>query len=258
MAKIKAPLFSTEARGRMGGLVYNTFRGISYVKAHTAPAQPRSQKVLQIRAWTIQLVRAWQALDAANIILWNQYAAAHPVLDTMNGTKRLTGANWFVLCNLQRLRMAAAPIATPPITAAPDAPVLFAAANGILQSVCTWTSPGGTDKTFEIWLFGPHSLGLLPKIQKARYYSQTAAETGTATVTGLRPGRYTFWARVIDDDNGLTSTWVSDTADVTAAKPREATPWLRSTALCSPMRPGAKSAASCTTPGVVSTTSEPV
>ena len=217
MAKVKAPLFSTEARGRVGGLVYNTFRGMSYVKAHTAPAQPRSQKVRQIRAWTIALVRAWQLLDAANIILWNQYAADHPVLDTMNGSKRLTGANWFVLTNLQRLRMVLAAVVTPPITAAPDAPAVFAAANGILQSILTWTATGGTDKTVDVWLFGPHSAGLVAKRQRAKFRDMVSGETATMTIAGLRPGRYTFWARVIDEDNGLVSTWVSDTAEVTAA-----------------------------------------
>ena len=32
MAKVKNPLLSLEARGALNGMVYNTWRGISYVK----------------------------------------------------------------------------------------------------------------------------------------------------------------------------------------------------------------------------------
>jgi len=217
MAKVKAPLFGTEARGRMGGLVYNTWRGINYVKAHTGPAQPRSQKVLQVRAYTAFLVRNWAILSADARLHWNQYAYDHPVLDTMNGTRRLTGANWYVMLNVRLLLLGYLTQSEPPTTAAPESPAVFAAADGVGQSILTWTAMGGTDKLVTIWAVGPHTKGRLAKIQMARTLFWVTGEAGTATVTGLRPGRHTFFVRTVDEDNGLVSTWVSDTADITPA-----------------------------------------
>ena len=40
MAKVINPLLSVEARGRMGGIVYNTWHGISYAKAHYGTHKP--------------------------------------------------------------------------------------------------------------------------------------------------------------------------------------------------------------------------
>lgn len=217
MAKVIGPLHSTEARGVIGGLIYNTWRGIRTVKRMTSPAQPRSKTALSIRALTLRFQRAWAALSSANQTGWNDYAAVHPDIDWTGVAKRLTGANWFVRCSVRAYRCANTVLTAPPATAAPNAPDAFAAADGILQSVLTWTAEAGTDKQIDIWQVGPHSLGAQAKLERAKFRSNQDGETPTYTVTGLFVGRYTFFARVIDEDTGLASTWVSDTADITAA-----------------------------------------
>lgn len=216
MVKVLNPLNSTEARGRMGGLVYNTHRGMNFVKPQTAPAQPRSKKVLQIRAWMANLVRAWGALTADERLHWNNYAASHTETDGMGATKRLSGSNWFSRLNIRLLTYGAAIKTEPPSTPAPDAPNNFVAADGVLSSICTWTATAGTDKSVDLFIFGPHSKGLSAKVQRAKWVTGISGESATGTLSGLIPGRYTVFARVMDEDNGLVSPWVSDTADITA------------------------------------------
>jgi hypothetical protein len=216
MAKVMNPLGSTEARGRIGGLIANTWRGISYLKASSSPAQPRSQRQLQIRAWTAMLVRYWgTTLSATNRGYWNDYAVTHTDIDWTGNAKRLSGLNWFVRCNLRLLDLAKPQIDAPPAIAAPNALALFAAADGADQSILTWTNTADWGDYVDIFIQGPHSKGQQPKIERAKHWAYSQGPAGTYTVTPLGPGHYTFWARVTYQDTGLSSPWVMDSCDVT-------------------------------------------
>jgi hypothetical protein len=183
----------------------------------TSPAQPRTPLVLLTRSITINLVRAWASLSAANRTLWNNYAADHPLVDWTGVARRVTGANWFAGLNFRRIFIGAVQVDTPPIVSAPAAPLAFSAANGILQSVVTWTPLPGTNLLLDLWSYGPHSAGFNAPLTKARHRLLPNGETGTVTVSGLRPGRYTFFGRAYSEDDGQVSIWTSDTADITAA-----------------------------------------
>jgi hypothetical protein len=134
----------------------------------------------------------------------------------MGQTKRLSGANWFVRCNLRLLQNGFSVVAEPPATPAPDAPVNLVAADGVLSSGVSWTVMGGTDKTVELFVFGPHSKGAQAKLERAKRVTGVTGESGATSLNDLSPGRHTVFARTLDEDNGLVSPWVSDTADVTA------------------------------------------
>jgi hypothetical protein len=217
MAKLMNPLMSSEARGRVGGTVYNTWRGVRYAKQQTSPAQPRSQLQLQIRAWCTYLVRLWSTIGATPMGHWNDYASANPVIDWTGAPKRLTGLNWYVRCNIRLLQNGFSILTEPPAAAAPSAPVSFAAANGVLSSIVSWTPEAGTDLTTEVWAIGPHTAGQQGKIEQARRITGVAGEQGATSLNDLRPGTYTVFGRVVGELTGLASTWVSDTAVITAA-----------------------------------------
>lgn len=217
MAKVIGPLHSAEARGRMSGLIFNTWRGIATVKAFCSPAQPRTKMQLLTRAWTTQIVRAWASLTQDNRDHWNAYAVTHPESDWTGNPKRLTGLNWFVRCNARIFRLGGPQIDDPPAVAAPDPVAGFAAANGVLESILTWTFPDGAANRFWVYAFGPHSQGLDCKIERAAIMLAGTASMGTITATNLSPGRYTFWIVVVNIDTGLASTFLTDTADISAA-----------------------------------------
>ena len=216
MVKVLNPLNSTEARGRLGGIVYNTWRGINYAKTQTAPAQPRSARQLIIRAYTTALVRLWATLTANERKSWTDYANGHTETDGMGLTKRMTGLNWFVRCNIRLMDLSITPVKTAPSAAAPDPIVSYQALDGVLSSQQIWELGPGTNLMVDIFKFGPHSKGQFAKIERAKHDSYTAYEVDSLTISNLSPGRYTFFARIVSETNGLASPWKSDTADVTA------------------------------------------
>lgn len=217
MAKLLGPLHSSEARGRMGGLVFNTWRGGATCKAKHAPAQPRTSLQLVARARASQLARMWgTTLDAADRLSWNDYAVAHQDKDWTGTNVRLSGLNWFIRCNTRMLAMGYAAVHTAPLVAAPDPIVSFQALDQALSLRIMWQAAAGTDLQAEFWLEGPFSLGRLPKIERASHNCFHAAQTPDFSISPLSVGHYEVYARILNEANGLASTWLHDSGEVTA------------------------------------------
>jgi hypothetical protein len=158
------------------------------------------------------IARKWQTLGVDPIAHWNAYAVSHKEIDWTSNPKRLSGMNWYVRCNLRLLDLAKPLITEPPSIPAPNPLESFAATNGSGSSALTWTPTGDWGDYVDIFVFGPHSAGVAAKIERASHNVYTQGPSGTVTIASLQPGTYTFWARVIYQDNGLASTWVSASA----------------------------------------------
>jgi hypothetical protein len=150
-------------------------------------------------------------------VAWEDYAGLYAFSDWTGRTYYLTGFTWFVKLTTILLDLGLAQVDTPPAIPGPASPVAFAAADGVLQSIVTWTTPGGTATKMDIWHLGPISKGRAPKIEAAVHGQFVNAETATYTYTGLTPGRHWFFGRMALETNGLVSTFVLDYADITAA-----------------------------------------
>lgn len=77
MAKVKAPLFSFEARGKLAdALVYFPWKGIDVVRTHVTPANPQTAAQTTQRGRLTAAVAAWHAapFTAADIAAWNRLA----------------------------------------------------------------------------------------------------------------------------------------------------------------------------------------
>lgn len=217
MAKVIGPLHSTEARGVFGAGIFNTWRGIRTVKRMTSPAQPRTKRALQIRAYTIQLVRHWQTLAASVHAEWNHYADEHPLLDWTGVAKRITGCNWFVGLNLRLLDLGMVLEPEPPLVAPPLPLAAYDVLGGTRLISASWTPTAGTNLSVQVMMYGPHSPGKQGKIERATLAGYVEGETPPFSVTGVLPGFYTVWSRVVSEDDGQVSTWVVDSATATAA-----------------------------------------
>lgn len=215
MAKLIGPLHSTEARGRVGGVVYNTWRGLATAKAKTSPSQPRTARQLIIRAFLTTYTRLWQTLGAVAIAAWNAYAAAHTETDWTGSPKRLTGADWHTRLNVRLADMGKTAITTPPVVAPPAAVAALVLTGGAGQISCAHTAMAGTDLTIDYWDQGPMSAGIVPKLTAARHKTYSPGETTPNVLTGLTPGLHTIWARCVSEVTGLASTWVNAQAAVT-------------------------------------------
>jgi len=212
MAKCVAGAFSAEVRGKVGGLVYNSWRGFCTVKAKHAPAQPRTQKQLAQRALGIMLSRAWA--DLSNQAAWNQYAQTHTLSDWTNSPKRLTGHNWFVGLNARYYKSMGAIKTTPPAVNAPAAVEGLACTGGAAQISAAWDTPSGPNDRVEFWLDGPHTVGRLGSLPRAQFKAIKEGNAKPCVMTGLAPGTWTVYARVQSIVDGQVSPWISATATV--------------------------------------------
>jgi hypothetical protein len=215
MAKVVGPLQSTEARGGIGALIFNTWRGIATVKSFTSPAQPRSARQLKIRALMTTYSRGWQALTSVQRDGWNTWAADHPVSDWTGQPVRMTGQNAYVMCNVLLADQGSAVIPAAPATVAPAAVAGLVPTGGAGSISVAFTAYGSTATQIDIWLYGPHSAGRIPKIEKARHKVYGPGETSPVVISSLSPGLWTVFARAFLETNGLPSLFVMADATVT-------------------------------------------
>lgn len=217
MPKVKNPLMSMEARGGIGGLVYNTWRGINTVKTNTSPTGQGTAKRLAAQALLAYVSQLWRALTDAQRAAWNQYAIDHPVSDWTGSPKRLTGMNWFVDCCIANRRAGVAVVTAPPVLPQPAAPVGLALSKLTTDLKVTWTTPSSAAIFVDLWLAGPLSAGRSPKIEQAKALSVMASNIvkPATLLAGAAIGRYTCFARTLDGVEGLQSTWVSAYLDFT-------------------------------------------
>lgn len=77
MAKVKSPLMSAEARGKLAdSVVHFPWKGINAVREYVIPANPRTAAQTTQRDRLTAAVAEWHAAlyTAADVIAWNRYA----------------------------------------------------------------------------------------------------------------------------------------------------------------------------------------
>lgn len=215
MAKVTGPLQSNEARGGIGALVFNTWRGISTVKMMKSPAQPRTARQLAVRAFLTTCSRAWAGLSAANRATWTTWATDHPVSDWTGQSKRMTGADAYTRHASRLLDQGFAAVATAPVAVAPVSVAGLVITPGAGSMSIAFTAYGGTATQVDIWLYGPHSAGRVGKITKARHNVYAPGETTPKVISTLAAGLYSVFIRAVSETDGQASAFISADTTVT-------------------------------------------
>ena len=215
--KLKMPMFSVEARGTVGGITYNTWRGINYAKTCTSPTGQGTGPRLVAQGLLIAAAKLWATIGNGNRAAWNQWATDHPVSSWTGTPERLTGMNWFVRCNVTLARLGLAAVLTAPAAAAPDPIVGFAVSNPADYIQVAWSAPQTGSYKMDWFGVGPISKGIAPKIQRCHWlgFQNPTDFAGAILITPSNPGRYTIFGRVISTISGLSSAWISGFADGT-------------------------------------------
>ena len=211
MAKVKNPLNSAEARGGISGLVYNTWRGISTVKVGTSPTGQGTARRLIAQGLMTTVSKLWAGITQAQRDAWNAYALVHLMPDWTGNNKRLTGMNWFTMCNVHLVRLGIATISDAPEIAPPAAPsgVILAPLTGGLT--LARTTPNTTAEWLDVFLVGPKSAGEVGKLEMAKWHYATisSATFPYAIVAAAAAGRYTAFVKAINTATGLPGPYVS-------------------------------------------------
>lgn len=212
---VKMPMMSVEARGTVGGLTYNTWKGINYVKTCTSPTGQGTEKRLAAQALLIAIAKLWQTLSDAERLAWNVYAGAHPVTSWAGPPKHLTGMNWFVKCNIQLARMSLPHRHAAPNLAAPDPITGLVVSAETTYLKIAWTTPATGEFNMDFWVVGPQSQGISAKLEKAQFLCLKLPTdfAGALVIAGCTAGRYTAFCRVLCRNTGLVSSWLSGFED---------------------------------------------
>lgn len=78
MAKLIGPLHSFGASGKIASMVFGDWRGISWVRQHFIPANPRTQPQINIRTALTLAVASYQGQTPAEKLLWDGAADGQP------------------------------------------------------------------------------------------------------------------------------------------------------------------------------------
>jgi hypothetical protein len=181
VAIVTWPLSSGEARGRVGGLVYNTWRGRSYVKTCTTPKTEFSDSQVFVRDITSSLTVAWHALSDAQRSVWNNFAFNHTLANWTGQPKRISGYNWFVKLGYNSYRFFDGPYVSPPAVlpsyvidqayAFCDPPIIQLVWNP--QTVAPQS-----EWSLSFWLEGPYDNPRTPSVKRAKFFDIANEDEG--------------------------------------------------------------------------------
>jgi hypothetical protein len=200
MAIVTWPLSSAEARGRVGGLIYNTWRGKSYVKAYAHYQSGKSAKQILTQQTAAAATAAWQALSDDQRAAWDAYALTHTLDHWTGQPKRLTAYNWFLKLQFYQRLIWDFPYPDPP----PIHPALILlnpylfTPDGTISLLWTpQTSAPPYTWAVDIWLQGPHSPAVKPQIKRSTRVNYSWEPTGYFDIEIPSTGTYDVHYRPI-------------------------------------------------------------
>jgi len=211
MAKVVGPLHSTEARGSVGSLTYNTWRGMRIVKARGGPPGPATGARLDMLLLGKAASFNWSELTDRERIAWNLYGNQHQETQWTGLPKRLSGHSWYVRIYVRmQLLGISLPYSVPAFPITWDAFItLIDVSPGqvdVLWDIATNEPP--LDYKTEVYLAGPASAGRTLTIHDALRIGFEDASTSDYLFASGPVGHYRAFARSVSQE-GLVGTWSS-------------------------------------------------
>ena len=206
MAKVTDPLRSTEARGKVGGTQYNTWRGLRTTRTNVGPGGYNNAPQTAVRTITKGNTAQWKLLTDAQRARWNHYALTHPQSDWTGHPLRLSGYNWYIRCNYWRVFLSLSRLSVPPTAPGPPAPGNLACVRSGTDAYFTWSAIPGRSHTNDrllIYRVGPHSAGRNIFLQLAKYLEGVNYTNYSRYSPIPSSGRWSYWVYNLDRATGL-------------------------------------------------------
>jgi len=155
MAKIRAPLHSIGASGRMAdGVVFGEWKGIPWMRTFTMPSQPRTPRREQVWRIIPRITRSWANLTDAERAGWEAYAALFkPVNKTLGREGNWTACDAYVSVNQALADAGLALVTVPPNLPFPNPPERFRLRNpapGVVRIRWEPLAPGSLADLWQI------------------------------------------------------------------------------------------------------------
>lgn len=211
MAKVTAPLGSGEARGKLGGFVYNTWRGISTVRSLVTPKNEFTGPRIAMHDLLKSIAPAWAALDDHTRQLWRDFAIQHVEVDWTGNDIVLPAWNWWIRTQMLRAINELGASVFPPTHTVTTFMTNIDFVNYDPDIDVTWQWPGTPDPHdyfVEAWLTHVHSPGRSPTLHDAHRLGHTIAAGQDYYFICPEYGYYTAFLRPVHFA-GLAGPWQS-------------------------------------------------
>ena len=209
MAKVIGPLHSSEARGSVGALTYNSWRGVSIVKGRAGPIGPATGSRLAM----LQLGKAasfnWSEISPADRDAWNHYGDTHLETQWTGTPKRLSGHSWYVRCYVRATLLDQTPPSSPPAADVRTEVTFLTPGIGPGALVLEWSyMPFQPPPTHMIEFYSAHELSAGHQINFCNAVRLTYTYlTDQSIELDIPPvGYYRYWARAAGL-TGLVGPW---------------------------------------------------
>jgi hypothetical protein len=211
LAKVINPLNSAEARGKVNGLVYNTWRGIHYVKTNTPPSHEGDEK-RQIRKNIVQAAAVrWQTISEEDRSAWRYYATTHFDISWTGAPKRISGFNWYVRIQVALQDISIGYVDSPPSVANAsylEDPIAEYDTGFIYVRAAAFHPDDAENYWLDIWSTKPLSAGRNPSLHDAYRRVIVNANETDFRFHEIGAGTYTVFVRTISI-HGLCNPFVS-------------------------------------------------
>lgn len=117
-------LISSDARGKLGGLILSRARSATTLKAHVAPRQAQTIAQATAKTTMARAQTAWRLLSAAERTTWTSYASTQQWANSLGSTYAPTGLMLWVQAWCNSLHSTYAPPATFPTSWPTPTPVV--------------------------------------------------------------------------------------------------------------------------------------
>lgn len=197
--KIRGPLHSIDARGRMGvAFVLSIWRGLNYARVLAIPTNPQSSRQLSIRGFLTTLSRLWAALTDAQRTAWEEYADAQTRKNVFGQAVKASGINEYIALGVVAEDAGETAVSDPPVTDEPAYPAELEVNPGEVGGNISieWSA---TDGDFiDIWITPQLGAGRKAYPTDFRHLHYEAIATLSYIVADLVPeGIYGVKARAI-------------------------------------------------------------
>jgi hypothetical protein len=125
MARVTYGPEVTEYAGSIGGVTFQKNRSGNIARLRPNPTVNPTSLQAGYQTNMSKLVAYWPTLSQDDKDDWDTFAAAHDHTTPWGETKTLSGYQWFLSCNLNRLLSFATPISSPPAWTAWSPPQAF-------------------------------------------------------------------------------------------------------------------------------------
>lgn len=210
MAKLTSPLYSEEARGRVGAVVYRQYRGTAIASAQPAVHKRHTPLVQRTMARSAAARGRWKRMSSADRKVWNRLARNYGKNYQFGVQPGWSGFNWWMHVALIADYLGVYHLGKPPAEPMASHMVVLVPTrigDAIYVDYSYYLGPTIWTHWIEIRMMGPHSPGKTPRLKDCQRVGSYLLSFSPYILVDRQSGVYTIFARTVDSQ-GLTSPFI--------------------------------------------------